>query len=348
MPENKELAKLDDAPRGFDRFIEMAIEKAVPVETLERLLAMQKDIMATNAKAAYDEAMRNFQAACPVIQKHKKVLNKDGHSVRYIYAPLDDIIEQVKALLAGHGFSYRLGQEVDKPKPNWLTVYCTATHAAGHSETEKFELPLGAAQFMTAQQEVGAARTFGSRYCFLGVFGIMTGDEDTDTNPPAENKKPAGAPAPGSANKPTQSAGTKPASPAPQPPTQNGDKLTTTGLVVDLVAIPMPAKIAAWKTANKKFPDESPEGYEALAKAAVIEKGYCRFKVLLQDNPKAFYTFDKKIAALVDKEAMNGPATIVYHVGKYGQDIDSLTFAHMPCEQAPALDEYAGELEEKK
>jgi hypothetical protein len=319
MPENKELAKLDDAPRGFDRFIEMAIEKAVPVETLERLLAMQKDIMATKAKAAYDEAMRNFQAACPVIQKHKRVLNKDGHSVRYIYAPLDDIIEQVKALLAGHGFSYRLGQEVDKPKPNWLTVYCTATHALGHSETEKFELPLGAAQFMTAQQEVGAARTFGSRYCFLGVFGIMTGDEDTDANPPAEDKKPAGAPAPGPANKPAQNAGTKPASPAPQPPTQNGDKLTITGFIANSEALPLP---------------KSP--------------GKFRYKISIQDQPKAFYTFDTKIPALVDKEATNGPATIVYHVGKYGQDIDSLTFAHMPCEQAPALDEYAGELEGKK
>jgi predicted PhzF superfamily epimerase YddE/YHI9 len=78
---------------GFDRFIEMAINKVTPVETLERLLAMQKDIMATQAKAAFDEAMRAFQKECPVIQKHKRVMNKDGHSVRYIYAPLDDIIE---------------------------------------------------------------------------------------------------------------------------------------------------------------------------------------------------------------------------------------------------------------
>lgn len=298
------------APQGFDRFIELALNKGVPVETLERLLAMQKDIMATQAKAAYDEAMRAFQKDCPIIQKHKRVMNKDGQSVRYIYAPLDDIIEQVKIPLAEHGFSYRLGQEVDKPKPGWLTVSCTATHAAGHSETEKFELPLGTAQFMTAQQEVGAARTFGSRYCFLGVFGIMTGDEDTDANAPPTDKKPTPAAQPQTTSKPAPAQQARPASPsAPQPPAQSTGTLTATGFITNIENLPM----------KKKTPD-SPDKF--------------RYKITLTDQPKPFYTFSKSIADRCHERAMEGAATITYHVGQYGQDIDAVKFPGDP-EQPP-------------
>ena len=285
---------------GFDRFIELALDKAVPVETLERLLGMQKEIMAANAKAAFDEAMRAFQKDCPIIQKHKRVMNKDGQSVRYFYAPLDDIIEQVKGPLADHGFSYRLGQEVDKPKVGWLTVSCTATHALGHSETEKFELPLGAAQFMTAQQEVGAARTFGSRYCFLGVFGIMTGDEDNDANSIEPAKKETQAPSP-----------TPKPDPAPVPNTSG--QLTITGIVTNI-------------TQNEKND----------------KKG---FRYCIHIDKERFYTFDKKVAENAKEYAAGGPATIVYTVGAYGNDIKALTFVAMPKE-AP-LDEYKGELEKK-
>jgi hypothetical protein len=301
MSNSKELASGPQvpatAPQGFDRFIQMAIEKSVPVETLERLLAMQKDIMATNAKAAYDEAMRTFQKACPIIQKHKKVMNKDGRTVRYVYAPLDDIIEQVKVPLAEHGFSYRLGQEVDKPKVGWLTVYCTATHAAGHSETERFELPLGKAEYMTAQQEVGAARTFGSRYCFLGVFGIMTGDEDTDANPPAEDEKKPAAGQPGPApDKP------KPAAPpASEKPASGTGKLTVRGQVVNVEDLPM----------KKKKPED-------------VQK--YRYKITLAKQSKPFYSFDTKVRDLCHNMALEGDAVIVYHVGQYGQDIDEVSF----------------------
>lgn len=286
---------------GFDRFIELALNKQVPVETLERLLAMQKDIMAANAKAAFDEAMRMFQKDCPIIQKHKKVMNKDNQGVRYVYAPLDDIIEQVKAPLADHGFSYRLGQEVDKPKPGWLTVSCTATHALGHSETEKFELPLGAAQFMTAQQEVGAARTFGSRYCFLGVFGIMTGDEDTDANPAQEEMTPPAASQPQKAA-PAPQAAQAPASKQPAPAATAGGLLTATGGRV--IITPLPCKKAKPTDADK-----------------------FRYKVELLGHEKPFYTFDKKINAYLSKWAASGEATITYVVGKYGQDIKDVSFS---------------------
>lgn len=301
---------------GFDRFIEMAISQPnFNVESLERLLAMQKDIMKTQAKAAYDEAMRAFQAECPVIEKHKKVMNKDGKTVRYIYAPIDDIINQVKVLLAKHGFSYRLGQEVNKPKDNWITVYCTATHAAGHSETEKFELPLGNAQFMTAQQEVGAARTFGSRYCFLGVFGIMTGDEDTDAKdvPEAQPTAPT-----------TMPIATKTACSEPEKPA-------------------VLTKEEAEQVFGKSDPDVnivSGKIHEIVTNPKPAKNGAFRVKVVVNGN--GYYTFDKKIVETAHELQKNNEiVSISYKIGKFGNDISVISKS---C-TSPSADEVFGNRE---
>jgi hypothetical protein len=203
---------------------------------------------------------------------------------------------------------------VDKPKPGWLTVSCTATHVQGHSETEKFELPLGTAQFMTAQQEVGAARTFGSRYCFLGVFGIMTGDEDTDANPPEEE-----TPAPQKQNT-THTSPTTQAKPAatsaPQPQAQTNGSLTAKGEIANVEDFPMKAK-----------------------------PGKFRYKITLIGQEKPFYSFDTKIRDLCHEHSSK-TANITYTIGKYGQDITSLTFDGVPLE-GEVLDTYNGELEAK-
>ena len=299
------IPKKENLPAtSFDRFIELAINKNVPVETIERLLAMQKDIMAVQARAAYDEAMRAFQKDCPIIQKHKEVKNKGGLSVRYVYAPLDDIIEQVKIPLYDHGFSYRIGQEVDKPKPGWMTVYCTATHAQGHSETERFELPLGSAEFMTAQQEVGAARTFGSRYCFLGVFGIMTGDEDTDANPPEKNGKT-----------PTERLNEQlkqpPVSPTGNTPPDGGE-LKAVGFVENIEDLP--------KKNGKGF----------------------RYKFTLTGQAKPFYSWDKKLRDYINKWSTSGEVSLVYTVGKFGQDIKTASFSDPNADFSKFCEEKGG------
>ena len=51
--------------------IGQAIQKNVPVETMERLLAMRRELKAEWAKEQYDRAMAQFQADCPTIVKTK-------------------------------------------------------------------------------------------------------------------------------------------------------------------------------------------------------------------------------------------------------------------------------------
>jgi hypothetical protein len=174
-----------------EALITKAIEKNVPVETMERLLAMRKDLKAEWAKEEYVKAMAGFQADCPVIEKTKKVHTKTGQ-LAYMYAPIESIVEQVKKHLKNHGFSYSSNMELIENGTTKVKVSIKVTHAAGHSEVTEMTVPLGTqTQIMSQTQVVAAAQTFAKRYAFCNAFGILTGDEDTDARPSdSENAQP--------------------------------------------------------------------------------------------------------------------------------------------------------------
>ena len=162
------------SPEGL---IGKAISSKVPVETMERLLAMRREYKAEQAKEAYITAMSQFQEECPIIRKDKKVNNKDG-TLRYTYAPIDSILRQTKHLIQKYGFSYTIDTTVDE---KWVDAVCKVTHQLGHSETSNFKVPIDPRAFMNEAQKFASALTFAKRYAFCNAFGILTGDQDDDS-----------------------------------------------------------------------------------------------------------------------------------------------------------------------
>jgi len=156
--------------------IQQAIEKGSPVETMERLFDLQEKAKASQAREAFVVALAEFQSKCPVISKTVKVNNKDG-TLRYQYAPLSSIVSQVKTILADNGLSYTW--EVEN-KTGFIKATIKATHKFGHSEVSSFEIPIDSEGYMTAPQKYASALTFAKRYTLCNVFGISTGEEDTD------------------------------------------------------------------------------------------------------------------------------------------------------------------------
>ena len=144
----------------------------------QQLMAIRREVRAEQAKQAFDRALAEFQAECPTIQKTAKVMNKDGRTVRYQYAPLDAIISQVKGLLQKHGFSYTVNAEA---KAKSVKATCKLTHACGHSQESEFEVPIDPDAYMNPAQQVASALTFAKRYAFCNSAGIMTGDADDDS-----------------------------------------------------------------------------------------------------------------------------------------------------------------------
>ena len=188
MPDTKALQKMEAGgmarpepdPRGnvdIGELLRYAVDKGVTTDAMNGLMAIRRELNAEAAKKAFDEAMAQFQSVCPVIEKRKAVMNKDGRSIRYKYAPLDDIVTQVKEPLKANGFSYTLNAEV---KGNMVKAICRIKHCAGHEQFSEMEVPIDPDAYMNGPQKYASALTFAKRYAFCNGFGILTGDEDTD------------------------------------------------------------------------------------------------------------------------------------------------------------------------
>ena len=174
--------------------ISHAIDKGATVETLEKMFALQERWEANQAKKKFDKAMSDFQAKCPVIEKGKPIYEKgqenlpvEQRKIRYSYAPLDSIVSQTRKIISEVGLSYRFANTKTETE---MVVECIVTHIDGHSQSSPFTVTIGAEQYMTDTQKMGARSTFAKRYAFCDAFGIMTGDEDNDACvPETDNEK---------------------------------------------------------------------------------------------------------------------------------------------------------------
>ena len=186
--------------------ISQAIDKGSPIDTLERLMALRKEVLAEKAREAFNAAMAAFQDECPVIEKTKVVRTKSGAEA-YKYAPIESIVSQVKGVIQKHGFRYSTTMKLGEKT---VTVFCRVVHHLGHEEVSEMEVPISeGTQIMSKSQVVAAASTFAKRYAFLNAFGIMTGDEDNDA---AKQEEPQAKAAPAKETP-------KPAPPHPGPST---------------------------------------------------------------------------------------------------------------------------------
>jgi hypothetical protein len=161
-----------------ENLIARAIDKGLPLEQMERLLAMRMQLKQEWAREQYFAALSKFQAQCPNIIKEKAVADKSG-KIRYHYAPLDVIVMAVKDALDRNGFSYTVTTKQDDKQ---VTAECHSHHVEGHSEVSAFTIPMDPAAYMNESQKIASAMTYAKRYAFCNAFGIMTSDADDDAN----------------------------------------------------------------------------------------------------------------------------------------------------------------------
>lgn len=189
MAEKKEVVVVKKVKQdtSVDNFISQAISSNQPVEVMERLFALREKVKAEHAREAFVADLSGFQSECPIIEKTKKVMNKDGQSVRYQFAPIDSIVSQIKKPLAKYGFSYTWKVVNDT---GFITAVCTITHRLGHTQDSEFKIPIDMEGYMTAPQKYASSLTFAKRYSLLNALGISTGDEDTDAVDVNKEKTP--------------------------------------------------------------------------------------------------------------------------------------------------------------
>lgn len=177
---------------SLDDHIKLAISKGM-LDTVERLLAVRRELKAEWARDRYFEALAQFQKECPIILKRNAA--DDG---RFWYAPMPDIVEATKGLLEKHGFSTTYKRDNSMLKDGFVGVTAIGHHVDGHSEEATAIMPTDVASsgsgksIMNKQQAVGSARMYALRGAHCDLYGIVTADWDDDAQGAGkgENGKP--------------------------------------------------------------------------------------------------------------------------------------------------------------
>lgn len=170
--------------------IRAAVEKDAPIETMERLVALAKDVRNEQAKEAWNRAMAKFQMVCPAIKKtgSAKIQTRGGSGYTYNYAKLGDIMPVITPLLGEVGLhiSFRV-----KSAQGAAIASCRVSHEYGHyEESGDISVPIDQESGMGASvaQRVGIAQTYAKRYALLAMLGISPED---DPDAQGGNSRPA-------------------------------------------------------------------------------------------------------------------------------------------------------------
>jgi ERF superfamily len=166
-----------DEPRSITpmELLEMAVSKGADIDKLEKLMDLKLRWDKEEAKKAFVKAMNAFKANPPEIIKNKHVAYKE---VRYNYATLANVCDQVTGALSEHGISHRWRTE--QPSEGLIRVTCILTHDMGHSEETMLAAGPDTTGSKNAIQALGSAVKYLQRYTLLAATGLEAGDGDND------------------------------------------------------------------------------------------------------------------------------------------------------------------------
>jgi len=182
--EDKSTALVTTSPADL---LQLAIEKDVDIDKLEKLMAMSERWNAQQAKKSFLVAMATFQSKCPELKKGKSVVFGDSSKAKYKYIPLGEIVKQIKAPLKSCGLSYRWKTEEVEGK---IKLTCIVSHIDGHSECNTMTAEKDTSGNKNSIQSIGSTMTYLQRYTIIGALGIATADEDADGEKPKAPQAP--------------------------------------------------------------------------------------------------------------------------------------------------------------
>lgn len=170
----------------------IVMDPSVPIERLERMLAMKermedraREDLDRRAKNAFFAAKAKCQAELPVVTK-----NKNNSHTKSNYADLAAIEQQAMPIIHRHGFAVSFQPDGYNEKGE-LRIKWEVAHEEGHSQSDVAGIPLDNAGSQgkvnkTGTQAFGSTATYGRRYLLCMLFNISTGD-DRDGNRTEDN-----------------------------------------------------------------------------------------------------------------------------------------------------------------
>ncbi|QDP68095.1 MAG: putative essential recombination function protein [Prokaryotic dsDNA virus sp.] len=179
MTAKKQIVKVDDTKSIQNALIEIVQRKDIDPDRLEKFLDLQIKLEERQNEKAFNQAMSMFQGKCPIITKKKKVSFK---TTNYSYAPIDEIVFEIKPLLTEFGLSFSFNVREKNETISYLDTIIT--HIDGHSKvfTIEFEHLVNDSTSMNSSQRRKSALSYAKRAGLENALGIVTQGEDDDAN----------------------------------------------------------------------------------------------------------------------------------------------------------------------
>lgn len=154
----------------------VAVQRGMDPETIARLLALQKEWEANEARKAYNIAFAAFKSEAIVIIRNKPVI--DGPLKGKSYAELFAFVDAVTPPLSKHGLSH--SWKLTKDEKDWIEVTCTLKHSLGHFETVSMGGPPDIGGAKNAIQARASSVTYLEKYTLKAICGVAEKGDDND------------------------------------------------------------------------------------------------------------------------------------------------------------------------
>lgn len=172
------IAPTQSEPPSVGHLLQAVISTGVTAENVgavEKIVALYERMQEKDAEKEFAKAFNALQADTPRVQAKKAVPNNDG-TVRYKFAPYEDIMEQVRPMLQKHGFTVTFSTRYEETR---LVKICTLQHTSGHSKLNEFAVRIGKGPPGSSDTQAdGAAGTYAKRFALCDALNIVVEKDD--------------------------------------------------------------------------------------------------------------------------------------------------------------------------
>lgn len=172
------IVRQDQTPSLLNIIAQTAADPNSDVSKLRALIDMQREVIAEQARVAFERAMVDAQTEMPMV-----VRDAINDHTRTRYARLETIDERIRPVYTRHGFSLSFDGTTQADRS--IEVTCIVSHREGHTRSYKLagELDGVGAQGKankTGIQAIGSTVSYLRRYLTCMIFNIVLGNEDRD------------------------------------------------------------------------------------------------------------------------------------------------------------------------
>lgn len=158
--------------------LSVALSNNAAIDVIERLAALQREMLQREAETDFNEAMNRVQTE--IRRVVPDLTNAQTHSKYASYAAIDRVI---RPIYSKEGFSLSFSTE-ECPIAEHIRCVCFVSLRA-HTRKYQVDMPAdgkGAkgGDVMTKTHAAGAAMSYGMRYLVKYIFNIAIGADDTD------------------------------------------------------------------------------------------------------------------------------------------------------------------------